>query len=43
VSVSGLRDPVLDPALRVAGLVQRTAREVSRALGYSEGDSDAER
>jgi len=43
VSVSGLRDPVLDPALRVADLVQRTAREVSRALGYSEGDSDGER
>jgi DNA-binding IclR family transcriptional regulator len=51
VSVSGLRDPILDPALRVADLVQRTAREVSRALGYSEGcslrypegDSDAER
>ncbi len=43
VSVSGLRDPVLDPALPVADLVQRTAREVSRALGYSEGDSDAER
>jgi DNA-binding IclR family transcriptional regulator len=38
VSVSGLRDPVLDPALGVADLVQRTAREVSRALGYSGGD-----
>jgi DNA-binding IclR family transcriptional regulator len=51
VSVSGLRDPVLDPALRVADLVQRTARDVSRALGYAgecdlgylEGDSDAGR
>jgi DNA-binding IclR family transcriptional regulator len=39
VSVSGLRDPVLDPTLGVADLVQRTAREVSRSLGYSEGYS----
>jgi DNA-binding IclR family transcriptional regulator len=44
VSVSGLRDPILDPALRVADLVRRTAREVSRALGYyPKGDGDAER